>query len=169
MKKLARQRIAVLVDGENLEISAMNFFRRKVDYRALFEAVNGREVVRAIYFRPRICDPGFRAYLEQGIGIEVQIPAKNVDTWLAIAAVTLAEKVDAIALVAGDGDYAPLAWYLKSKGCKVEVWSWPNSTATALREAADEFRPLDERVLRQPKPVSGESNRIAAEDERLSA
>jgi len=149
MKKLDNQRLAVLVDAENLEIYAWNTFRRPVDYKALFEAVNGREVVRAVYFRPRECPPRLQTFLEEGLGVEVKLPAKNVDTWLTITAVTLAEKVDTIALVGGDGDYAPLAWYLKSKGCKVEVWSWPGATAAALREAADEFRPLNEKVLLQ--------------------
>lgn len=149
MKKLDRQRLAVLVDAENLEIHAWRTFRRSVDYKALFEAVNGREVVRAVYFKPRECPPRLQTFLEEGLGVEVKLPAKNVDMWLGITAVTLAEKVDTIALVGGDGDYAPLAWYLKSKGCKVEVWSWPGATATALREAADEFRPLTERVLLQ--------------------
>jgi uncharacterized LabA/DUF88 family protein len=147
----------------------MNFFGRRVDYRALFDAMNDREVVRSIYFRPRNCDPRFQTFLEQSLGIEVQLPAKNVDTWLTVAAVTLAEKVDVIALVAGDADYAPLAWYLKSRGCKVEVWSWPKSTASALREAADEFRPLDERMLRQARPVSVGANGDATEDEKVCA
>jgi hypothetical protein len=103
MKKLDRQRLAVLVDAENLEIHARNTFRRYVDYKALFEAVNGREVVRAVYFKPRECPPRLQTFLEEGLGVEVKLPAKNVDTWLAITAVTLAEKVDTIALVGGDG------------------------------------------------------------------
>lgn len=147
MKKLDSQRLAVIVDAENLEIYAWQTFHRPIDYKALFEAVNGREVVRAIYFKPRECPPRLRTFLEEGLGVEVKLPAKNVDTWLTISAVTLAEKVDTIALVGGDGDYAPLAWYLKSRGCKVEVWSWPGATASALREAADEFRPLNEKLL----------------------
>ncbi len=157
MRKLNCQRLAVLVDADNVEITARTFYHRAVDYKALFSAVNGREVVRAIYFRPRECPPKLRTFLEEGLGVEVRLPAKNVDTWLTIAAVTLAEKVDAIALVGGDGDYAPLAWYLKSCGCKVEVWSWPQATSSALREAADEFRSLDERVLfpTAERPVAG--------------
>ena len=151
MRKIDCQRLAVLVDAENLEIYARDTYRRAVGYRALFEAVDGREVVRAIYFRPRACAPNLQTFLEEGLGIEVRLPVKNVDTWLTIAAVTLAEKVDVIALVGGDGDYAPLAWYLKSKGCKVEVWCWPEATASALIEAADEFYPLDERVLLSPQ------------------
>ena len=48
----------------------------------------------------------------------------------------LAGKVDVIALVGGDGDYEPLLHYLKARGCKVEVWSWPVCTARRLREAS---------------------------------
>src|SRR3990172_4418712 len=165
MKKLDSQRLAVLVDAENLEIYARQTYHRVIDYKALFEAVNGREVVRAIYFKPRECPPRLQTFLEQGLGVEVRLPAKNVDTWLTIAAVTLSEKVDAIALVGGDGDYAPLAWYLKSKGCKVEIWSWPGATSLALREAADEFRPLNERVL---LPLLEKAERTCNPEESLA-
>lgn len=166
MKKLGNQRLAVLVDAENLEIEAWNTFHHAVDYKALFEAVNGREVVRAIYFRPKECPPRLQTFLEEGLGVEVKLPAKNVDTWLTISAVTLAEKVDTIALVSGDGDFAPLAWYLKSKGVKVEVWAWPTATSAALRDAADEFRPLDRNILRRP---AQRSEVISDEQVRRSA
>jgi uncharacterized LabA/DUF88 family protein len=147
MRKIACQRLAVLIDADNIEIGARKGFNRPVNYDALFAAINGREVVRALYFKPRECSPGRRAFLERKLGIEVKLPPKNVDTWLTIDAVTLAEKVDTIALIGGDADYVPLVWYLKSRGCKVEVWCWPGTTAEALRLAADEFRALDERVL----------------------
>jgi uncharacterized LabA/DUF88 family protein len=147
MKKVANQRLAVLIDADNIEIEARKTYNCRVNYDALFAALNGREVVRALYFKPRECSPGLQAFLERKLGIEVKLPPKNVDTWLTIEAVTLAEKVDTIALVGGDSDYDPLVWYLKSRGCKVEVWCWPGTIAESLRLAADEFRALDERVL----------------------
>lgn len=147
MKKVASQRLAVLIDADNIEIEARKTYNRRVNYEALFRAMNGREVVRALYYKPRECSSRLRAFLENHLGIEIKVPPKNVDTWLAIDAVTLAEKVDTIALVGGDSDYDPLVWYLKSRGCKVEVWCWPGTTAESLRLAADEFRALDERVL----------------------
>lgn len=154
MKKIASQRLAVLVDADNIEIEARRVYNRAVNYDALFTAINGREVVRALYFKPRECSSRLRTFLENGLGVEVKLPPKNVDTWLTIDAVTLAEKVDTIALVGGDADYVPLVWYLKSRGCKVEVWSWPGATAETLKTAADEFRPLDTRVLLPcPEPV----------------
>ena len=107
MRKLDHQRLAVLVDADNLEIFAWNKFGRAVDYRTLYTSLNGREVVRAVYFKPRECSPRLKTFLEKELGFEVKLPPKNVDTWLTIAAVTLAEKVDTIALAGGDGDYAP--------------------------------------------------------------
>ena len=150
MRKLDSQRIAVLVDADNLEIFARETFGRGVDYAALWKRLNGREVVRAIYFKPKECSLRLRTFLERQLGMEVQLPPKNVDTYLTVAAVTLAEKVDTIALCGGDSDYVPLLWYLKSKGCKTEVWSFPGMTSVVLREAADEFRPLDETILWPP-------------------
>jgi len=147
MRKLTTQRIAILIDADNLEIFARQTFERHIDYRALWDAMNGREIVRAIYFKPRECPARLRTFLDKGLGIEVQLPPKNVDTYLSIAGVTLAERVDAIALCCGDSDYVPLTEYLRCKGCKSEVWCFPGATSPKLRETADEFRPLDEGIL----------------------
>ena len=70
---------------------------------------------------------------------------KNADAWLTIDAVTLSEKLDVVVLVGGDKDYMPLIWYLKNRGCKVEVWSYPETSSEIIRDAADRFVPLDER------------------------
>ena len=147
MRKLSSQRIAVLVDADNIEIVARDTFERSIDYRALWRAMNGREVVRALYFKPRDCPQRLRTFLEKSLGMEVKVTPKNVDTHLAMAAVTLAERVDTIAICGGDSDYVPVLHYLRSKGCKTEVWSFPAATSAALRGAADEFRPLDESIL----------------------
>jgi hypothetical protein len=65
MRKIACQRLAVLIDADNIEIGARKGFNRPVNYDALFAAINGREVVRALYFKPRECSPGRRAFLER--------------------------------------------------------------------------------------------------------
>jgi uncharacterized LabA/DUF88 family protein len=139
---LSGQRIGVLVDGENLEIYAEQVYGERIDYRRLLDAVNGREVVRALYYKPaRRIGLSFRRFIE-ALGVEVKTPPKNVDCWLSIDAVTLAEKCDVIVLVGGDGDYAPLLWFLKSRGVRVEVWMWAGATAEELRVAADAYVPL---------------------------
>ncbi|MFO1159421.1 MAG: NYN domain-containing protein [Reyranellaceae bacterium] len=158
MRKLAAQRVAVLIDDDNVSITATNSFGRRVDYAKLLEAIDDREIVRAILYRPEASaaqypfPPKLQHFLERRLGVEVKTPPKNVDCWLTVDAIALANKVDVVALVGGDGDYEPLLHYLKAQGCKVEVWSWPVCTARRLRDAADRFIPLNTDVL-LPVPV----------------
>jgi uncharacterized LabA/DUF88 family protein len=57
--------------------------------------------------------------------------------------VTLADKLDVVILLGGDKDYMPLIWYMKSRGCKTEVWSFPETCSDMMKESADFFFPLD--------------------------
>ena len=60
-------------------------------------------------------------------------------------AIKLAEHLDVIVLVTGDGDYIPLVEYLQNtKGCRVEVIAFVESTSAKLIEAADDFINLSE-------------------------
>ena len=63
---------------------------------------------------------------------------------LAVDAIKLAPKLDAVVLVSGDGDFVPLVEYLKVHGCQVEVMSFGKSSSAKLIEAADDFIDLDE-------------------------
>jgi uncharacterized LabA/DUF88 family protein len=67
------------------------------------------------------------------------------DVGMAIDAVSMAPKIDAVILVTGDGDFVPLVEYLKRKeGCQVEVASFGKSTSAKLIDAVDHFMDLDE-------------------------
>jgi uncharacterized LabA/DUF88 family protein len=69
------------------------------------------------------------------------------DVGMAIDAVKMAPKLDAVILVTGDGDFVPLVEYLQTnEGCQVEVVSFGKSTSVKLREAVDDFFDLDEDV-----------------------
>jgi uncharacterized LabA/DUF88 family protein len=62
------------------------------------------------------------------------------DVGIAVEAIKMAPKLDAIVLVAGDGDFIPLIEYLQSQsGTQVEVVSFGKSTSGKLKEAADDF------------------------------
>ena len=61
---------------------------------------------------------------------------------MVIDAVTMADKLDVVIILGGDKDFLPLIWYLKSRGCRVEIWSWPEATSPELKEAADFYFPL---------------------------
>jgi len=59
------------------------------------------------------------------------------DIGIAIDIIALCDKLDAIVLVSGDGDFAPLMDYVKQRGCRAEVMAFGSSASSQLREAAD--------------------------------
>ncbi|OGZ41181.1 MAG: hypothetical protein A3B04_02305, partial [Candidatus Portnoybacteria bacterium RIFCSPLOWO2_02_FULL_39_11] len=62
------------------------------------------------------------------------------DVGLAIDAIKMGPKLDAIVLVTGDGDFVPLIEFLKVNfGCQVEVIAFGRSTSGLLKDAADDF------------------------------
>jgi len=65
------------------------------------------------------------------------------DVGLAVDAIKLSSKLDAVILITGDGDFVPLVEFLKNVGCQVEVASFGKSTSARLIEAADDFIDLD--------------------------
>ena len=65
------------------------------------------------------------------------------DVGLAVDAIKLAPKLDAVILVTGDGDFVPLVEYLQNVGCQVEVMSFGKATSAKLIESSDDFTDLD--------------------------
>ncbi len=152
MSSLVYQKVGVFIDAENIELSGYNIFGGRTNYALLIEEIGGREITRIIYYKPihKTISDDFRRFWVN-LGGEVKQPIKNADAWLTIDAVTLSEKLDVVALVGGDKDYLPLIWYLKNRGCKVEVWSYPETSSDMIKEAADLFVPLTERFMIQDK------------------
>lgn len=61
------------------------------------------------------------------------------DVGLAVDAIKFAPKLDAVVLVSGDGDYAPMVEYIQSMGTQVEAISFGKSTSGKLRDSVDDF------------------------------
>ena len=62
---------------------------------------------------------------------------------MAVDAMKMAPKLDAVVLIAGDGDFVPLVEYLQStSGVQVEVVSFGKSASMKLKEQADDFLDL---------------------------
>ena len=151
------QRVAILIDTQNLYHSAKNLYKSKVNFGAVVKAAVGdRKLIRALSYVVNTESgeeaPFFEALEKVGIEIktkDLQIfygGAKKAD-WdvgLAIDAIKLAHKVDAIVLATGDGDFIPLVEYVKSQGCQVEVITFGRSASSKLREIVDDFIDLDE-------------------------
>jgi uncharacterized LabA/DUF88 family protein len=151
------QRVAVLIDTQNLYHSAKNLYKSKVNFGNVVKtAVGDRKLIRALSYVVNTESgeemPFFEALTKLGIEIktkDLQIfigGAKKAD-WdvgLAIDAIKLAHKVDAIVLASGDGDFVPLVEYVKSQGCQVEVITFGRSASGRLREVVDDFIDMDE-------------------------
>jgi len=144
---LLGRKAAVLIDEDNLTIGAQG----KIDYRKLLEKVGVRDIRRALLYRPaakqKPFPPDFQSVLKNKFHIEVKTPPKNVDSWLIVDAMAMAAEFEVIALVAGDVDYVPLVRNLQKRGLWVEVLSWPNKAAPALKQAANLYIPLDASIL----------------------
>lgn len=153
MTNLVYQKVGVFIDAENVELSGYNIFGGRTNYALLIEEIGRREITRIIYYKPihKTISDDFRRFWTS-MGGEIKQPIKNADAWLAIDAVTLADKLDVVVLVGGDKDYLPLVWYLKNRGCKVEIWSYPETCSDMMQEAADLFVPLDARFTIQDRP-----------------
>ena len=121
----------------------------------LKDAVAGRKLVRAIAYV--ITSEGgeeqgfFDALTKLGIVTrtkELQIFSGGAkkgdwDVGIAVDAMKMAPKLDAVVLVAGDGDFIPLVEYLQSTyGTQVEVVSFGKSSSMKLKEVADDFLDL---------------------------
>ena len=146
---LEPQRIAILVDSENLEISVSQNYevptREKRSHSAypdwmhiIPKIVGERTLVRNIYYKKesKSISDKFRRLWSEDLGGEIRQPIKSVDPYIIIDAITLSEKVDVVILLAGDKDYLPLIWYLRSKGCKVEMASFGDAASKIVRDTA---------------------------------
>lgn len=147
-KVLNFQKVGIFVDAENIEMSGLKHHDGRTDYRKILEKVGDREIIRILYYKPihKDISPDFDIFWKS-LGGEIKRPTKNADSFLIIDAVTLAEKMDVAIILGGDKDYLPLMWYLKSRGCGVEIWSWPETTSPEVREAADFYLPLNKDFL----------------------
>lgn len=159
-KEHLNQRVGIFVDVQNMFYSARKQFHSKLNYaRLLEEALRGRKLIRAFAYvvqTPEIDQKNFIEMLEYN-GFEVKSKELKIrpdgstkgdwDMGIAIDAIALADKVDVIILVSGDGDFSSLAVMLRGRGVRVEVISFPASTAEELVEAVDAFYPITPKML----------------------
>ena len=156
--KHAQQRVGVFIDTQNLYHSAKHLYGARVNFGAVLkDAVAGRHLIRAIAYVITTEAGDERGFFDALLKMGIETKTKNLqifaggakkadwDVGLAIDAIKLAHKVDAIILATGDGDFVPLVEYVKSQGCQVEVITFGRSASGRLREAVDDFIDMDER------------------------
>jgi len=150
------QRIGVFVDAQNMYHSARNLFQSRVNFKNVLEvAVSGRILIRAITYVIKTESGEEKSFFEamEKLGFEIKEKDLQIfpggqkkadwDVGLAVDTIKLADKLDVVVIVSGDGDYEPLVEYLKiNKGCRVETVAFGESTSSKLRDVADEFTDL---------------------------
>jgi uncharacterized LabA/DUF88 family protein len=155
--KHKEQRVGIFIDTQNIYHSGKNLYHSKVNFGQIVkDALENRSLIRAVAYvitTEAGDEKGFFDALTK-MGIETKTKDLQIfgsgakkadwDVGLAIDAVKMAPKLDAVILVTGDGDFVPLVEYLQmNEGCQVEVVSFGKSTSSKLIESADDFKDLD--------------------------
>ena len=147
------QRVAVLVDVQNLYYSGKNLYNARVNYKNLLnKLVQKRLLVRAIAYVIKTEESKESEFFEAVHNAGFEVKEKMLQTFyggakkgdwdvgIAMDAIRLGNKVDSIILVSGDGDFRPVVNYLQqSSGCLVEVAAFKKTANKELIEMADDF------------------------------
>lgn len=154
--KNPEQRVAVFIDTQNLYHCAKNIYKAKVNFEAVLKAaLASRKLVRAIAYVVTTESGEEQPFFEALAKIGIEVKTKDLlvfsggakkadwDVGMAIDAIILAQKVDAIVLATGDGDFVPLVEYVRSQGCQVEAIGFGRSSSSRLMASVDDFTDMD--------------------------
>lgn len=154
-------KIAILVDVQNIYYTTRDGFAKQFNYRAFWQQISQQgEVVMANAYAIDKGDPQqekFQSALKH-IGFNVKLKpyiqrsdgsAKgDWDVGITIDALMVAEQIDTLVLLSGDGDFDLLLLTLKQKyHCHTIVYGVAQLTATSLVNAADQFVKIDSNLL----------------------
>ncbi len=155
--KHKEQRVAVFIDTQNLYHSARHLYKARVNFGAVLkDAVAGRKLVRAVAYVITTEAGDEKNFFEAltKLGIETKTKDLQVfhtgtkkgdwDVGLTVDAIKMAQRIDSVVIISGDGDYIPLVEYLQTMGVQVEVVSFGKSTSANLKEVADDFVDLSD-------------------------
>lgn len=151
------QRVAIIIDTQNLYHSAKNLYKAKVHFANVVKAALGdRKLIRAVSYVVNTESGEEQPFFEamEKLGIEIKTKDLQIfyggakkadwDVGMVVDAIKLAKKVDAIVFATGDGDFIPGVEYIKSQGCQVEGITFGRSASSAFRASVDDFIDLDE-------------------------
>jgi uncharacterized LabA/DUF88 family protein len=154
-------KIAILVDVQNIYYTTRDAFARQFNYREFWQHVSlrGDIVMANAYaidkgdmqqgkFQSALKHIGFNVKLKPYIQRSDGSAKGDWDVGITIDALEVANDIDCLVLLSGDGDFDLLLLKLKNKyQCKTVVYGVPQLTATSLINAADEFVKIDDSLL----------------------
>ncbi|KAA3612795.1 MAG: NYN domain-containing protein [Planctomycetota bacterium] len=157
---LKRQRVAVFVDVQNMYHSAKKTYGRNLSYAKMLRAcVRSRRLIRATAYvieREGIDQVSFLDHLRY-CGFEVRkrevierMDGSRKAEWelgIATDMLRIADKVDVIIIVSGNGVFADVVPLLQTQGVKVECCAFRESMSDLLIRAVDHYHILSEEHL----------------------
>lgn len=170
------QRVAILVDVQNLYYSAKNLYHSRVNFKNILGLIlQWRKLTRAIAYAVDTAEETNKVFIDALHESGFEIKQKPIQTFvdgskkadwdlgIAMDAIRLWTKVDSVILVSGDGDFCPVVNYLQqAQWCLVEVMAFGRTTNNELRELADEFIDIedypDELLFQSRKSVRPQRN-----------
>lgn len=158
--KFSGGRVGLFVDTQNLYYSAKST-QKHVDYASLLElacqdrslqqasayVVEREGVNTAFGFITKLSSLGYRVkrkkvrYLQTAEGGHAAIDG-DWDMGIAVDIVKAWDYLDVIVLASGDGDFVPLLSLAQSRGCRVEILAFKDTTHQELLDMADKFTDL---------------------------
>ena len=148
------QRVGVFIDVQNMYYSAKNLYDARVNFGNILEsATENRKLIKAAAYVVKTKTGEEKTFFEALTKLGLEIREKELmiyhgmkkadwDVGICIDAISMVNKLDAIVLVSGDGDFVPLVQYLKMNGCRVEIMAFRETTSSKLLEVADSFTDL---------------------------
>lgn len=153
-------RVAILIDEVNIYRTGKRLFGDvKLNIEAMLQRLNHREIVRVIAYCVETPENDLSIFRKKvrRFGVEVKSKPLKIfndgkrkgdwDVGIAVDAMQLANKVDVITLVTGDGDFESLVHYLQWHGVKVEVMAFQKRVSHELLRSIDEFIPITDDLL----------------------
>lgn len=158
-----QQRVALLVDTQNLYYAARDSHDASVDYRTLLEvALRGRSLAHAnAYVVEREGDSTAFGFFTKLSALGYRVKRRKVrvhrvsddgatqlegdwDMGIAADLVRALGHADVIALASGDGDFVPMVELAQQRGVRVEALAFRDTASQALLDAVDRFVDLSD-------------------------
>ncbi|GAL29867.1 hypothetical protein JCM19239_5681 [Vibrio variabilis] len=155
------KKTAIFVDVQNVYYTTRQAFAGRFDYNAFWARVSEIshvEIARAYAIASQDQKQRQFHHILRGIGFDVQLKpfiqrsdgsAKgDWDVGIALDVFEMAQTVDHVVLVSGDGDFQILVERIQQRfGTQVTVVGVEQLTANNLIDAADQFIPIDSSLL----------------------
>ena len=146
------RRVGVFIDVQNMYYSARNLYNQKVNFSNIVKhASEDGQLIRAIAYSISTKGGDEQAFFEALEKNGIEVVSKELleyhsgskkgdwDVGITMDIVRMIDMLDVIVLVSGDGDFVPLADYVRSRGRIFHVVSFRESTSTSLVEATDMY------------------------------